>query len=148
MFNFSKALLPLVLIGLTACSTPPRSAGAQDLSVEFHSPAPEAAAETETTVTTPPPSPNRQAFFAPTGGSIPARVTRAITPEAPLRMMIVGDSLADGFGMFMKQRVANRVKVVHGSDARGVPRLEENGRRRGGGSRITQGESGSTQTRS
>ncbi|WP_425051360.1 DUF459 domain-containing protein [Psychromarinibacter sp. S121] len=108
MYNFSKALLPVVLVLLTACSTPPRSAGAQDLSVEFHSPAPETTAETETTVTTPPPSSNRQAFFAPTGGAIPAKVTRAVSPETPLRMMIVGDSLADGFGIFMKQRVANR----------------------------------------
>lgn len=109
MSNFSKALAPALLVLLAACSSNTRTAGAQDLGVTFTAPAAQPAPEKTTTSAAPvPETPVRKTFFAPTGGAIPAKVTRSVTPENPLRVMIVGDSLADGFGIFMKQRVANR----------------------------------------
>lgn len=111
MSSFSKALLPLVLaLTVAACSSGPNGAGAQDLGLEIlpRTPAAETRAE--------PPAqkeavnvPNRQEHFRPpSGGSIPAKVSRNVTQDNPLRVMVIGDSLADGFGIFMKQMVASR----------------------------------------
>ncbi|MDF0603268.1 DUF459 domain-containing protein [Psychromarinibacter sp. C21-152] len=109
MSKFSKALLPLVLVlSAAACSTGADRAGAQDLGLEIVSaPAPRAE--------TPPPEKeavnvsNRQEHFRPpSGGAIPTKVSRNVTPDDPLRVMVIGDSLADGFGIFMKQMVASR----------------------------------------
>jgi hypothetical protein len=127
MSSFSRALLPglLLLLVAAACSSPLDRAGAQDLAVEFHAPAPEAAAPAPK----PPAAKPRRAVFQPLpGGKIPARVTRAITPEAPLRVQVVGDSLADGFGMFMIQRVKQKglpvVVTNNGKTSTGLARAD------------------------
>ncbi len=108
MSNFSRAALPgLLLLLVAACSSSLDRAGAQDLAVEFHAPAPEVKAPPA--APKPPAAKPRQTVYTPLpGGKIPTRVTRAVTPAAPLRLQVVGDSLADGFGIFMKHRVSAR----------------------------------------
>ncbi|MCB1357018.1 MAG: DUF459 domain-containing protein [Maritimibacter sp.] len=104
MSKFSKAVLPLLLVFTAACGTDLQRARAQDLGEALRAPAPavregtgvsdETAAKAETTFVR--------------GGVLPQRVTRAVSPADPLRLMVIGDSLADGFGMFLKSRVAER----------------------------------------
>lgn len=103
MFKFSKALLPLFLFFTAACGTDLQRANAQDLAAAFHAPAPAVKEATGVTGTTAKTETAQQR-----GGLLPQRVTRAVSATDPLRVMVIGDSLADGFGMFLEQRVAQR----------------------------------------
>ncbi|MEZ5721967.1 MAG: DUF459 domain-containing protein [Paracoccaceae bacterium] len=103
MFRFSKAVLPLLLVFTAACGTDLQRASAQDLGAALRAPAPavregtgvsDETAKTETVLVR--------------GGALPQRVTRAVSASDPLRVMVIGDSLADGFGMFLEQMVAQR----------------------------------------
>lgn len=111
MSKLSKAVLPILLFLIAGCGADLQRARAQDLGEAFHAPAPavkegadmsgtEAAAET----------------VRVRGGALPQRVTRAVTAADPLRVMVIGDSLAEGFGMFLEQLVTQRslpVRVIN-----------------------------------
>lgn len=132
MLSYSRAVLVgLVCALVAACSSGSNPAGAQDLGIAFLD-------------RTPPPAkvppvapPSETAGFVsgqnavlapPPGGRIPSRVTRAILPSDPLRIMVVGDSLADGFGIFMKPVVQERglpISVVNrGKTSTGLARAD------------------------
>ncbi len=115
MFSFSKALLLPVLLSLAAgCSTGRGGVDARAPAVTVNAPAPAASATSGPEAPRAAPAPERTVPVGivseapPGGGRIPATVTRAVAPGDPLRLMIIGDSLADGFGIFMKQRVSQR----------------------------------------
>ena len=113
MLSFSKIAAAAALCFLAAaCSTGPNTAGAQDLGLTLRNPKP-----APNTAITPANSPVETALVAnnssaviapPPGGGIPRHVTRAVSPAAPLRVMVIGDSLADGFGIFMPPVVQER----------------------------------------
>jgi len=106
MFRFNRAVLPLLLFFTAACGTDLQRANAQDLAAAFHAPAPmveEDPLVTETTAAN-----ARTTIVRGEGGALPTRVTRAVSREDPLKVMVIGDSLADGFGMFLEQLVARR----------------------------------------
>lgn len=105
MYRLSRAVLPLVLVLIAGCGADLHRANAQDLGAAFVAPAPpvkEAAAVTETGAKP------AVALSRGPAGALPQRVTRGVSAADPLRVMIIGDSLADGFGIFMKQVVARR----------------------------------------
>lgn len=135
MSSFSKAAITLLVCLLAAaCTTGSNRAGAQDLGTTFLNPRPAPAptptpSEARPDTAIPPLAANRPAVFtAPTGGSIPPRVTRSVTPADPLRVMIIGDSLADGFGIFMKPVVQERglpISVINrGKTSTGLARAD------------------------
>lgn len=103
MSRFSKALLPLFLILTAACGTDLQRANAQDLAAAFHAPAPAVREGTGMTDTAARVEPAQTR-----AGLLPQRVTRAVSATDPLRVMVIGDSLADGFGMFLEQLTARR----------------------------------------
>lgn len=73
-------LRALLLAGLVAgCNSPGFRAGAQDIGPLVTRPA--------------------------TGPQLPVRLRKDINAERPARILVIGDSLADGFGMFLKNRV-------------------------------------------
>ncbi|WP_172298733.1 DUF459 domain-containing protein [Pseudoruegeria sp. HB172150] len=120
MSSFSRALVTGLLCLVAACSTTdPYKARAQDLSVQFHQDPPP--------VTTPS-TPSTPSYPTIRGGTIPARVTRDVTPDNPVRILIIGDSLADGFGIFMIQRVKDRGLVANvtnrGKTSTGLSRVD------------------------
>jgi len=88
MFNFNNRyiLAPLILVFLAACGSEPRSAGAQDLSGMFHRPKEEFAGRAQ----------------------LPKRPMRTFSTEDPARILVIGDSLAQGFGIFLDKRVKER----------------------------------------
>ncbi len=105
MFRFNRAILPLLLVFTAACGTDLQRATAQDLAAAFHAPAPPVKEDTLVTDTAAKP---RAAIARGEAGVLPQRVTRAVSASDPLRVMVIGDSLADGFGMYLEQRVAQR----------------------------------------
>ncbi|MCB1367542.1 MAG: DUF459 domain-containing protein [Rhodobacteraceae bacterium] len=73
-------LRALILAGMVAgCNSPGFRAGAQDIGPMVARPA--------------------------TGPQLPSRLRSDISAERPARILVIGDSLADGFGMFLKNRV-------------------------------------------
>jgi len=88
MFNFSNIRYFLIAAFLltAACGTEPRMARAQDLSVQFHASADEM-------------RPRPQVQVHP---------TRRFGAEDPARILVIGDSLAQGFGIFLDRRVKER----------------------------------------
>ncbi len=122
MFRFSRAVLPLLLILTAACGSDLQRASAQDLGVAFLAPAP--ALEEGTSVNDTTAGVNR----IRRGGALPQRVTRAVNTADPLRLLVIGDSLADGFGMFLEQMVAQRglpVEVINrGRTSTGLARSD------------------------
>ena len=105
MFRFNRAILPLLLVFTAACGTDLQRATAQDLAAALHAPAPPVEEDALVTDTT---AKSRAAIVRGEGGALPRRITRAVGPANPLRIMVIGDSLADGFGMYLEQRVAQR----------------------------------------
>lgn len=103
MFKFSKVILPLFLVLTAACGTDLQRANAQDLGAAFRAPAPEVKEGRDVTGTTAKPE-----TVLMREAALPQRVTRAVSATDPLRVTVIGDSLADGFGMFLEQLVAQR----------------------------------------
>jgi len=83
--NRLKALIAAAACLMAACGSEPRSADAQDLAGLFLSAGPE---------------PGRL--------MVQKRPRRAFTAQDPARVMVIGDSLADGFGIFLDRRVKER----------------------------------------
>ncbi len=125
MFRFSKAILPLLLVFTAACGTDLQRASAQDLAAAFHAPAPTVKEDALVTDTAANP---RRTIMRGDGGALPQRVTRAVSAAEPLRVMVIGDSLADGFGMFLEQRVGQRglpVQIINrGRTSTGLARSD------------------------
>ncbi len=123
MSRFSKLAAPLVLVLTAACGSDLQRASAQDLGSLFHAPAPDVEARPVSDTTSLPAPVVRSA-----NAVLPARVTRSVSAADPLRLMVIGDSLADGFGMFLKQEVAKRglpVTVLnHGKTSTGLARSD------------------------
>ncbi len=86
MLNFNKYILPAVLLVLAACGSEPRSADAQDLGLSLFRP--------------------KQDFVSRM--QLPARPLRSFTADDPARILVIGDSLAQGFGIFLDRRVKER----------------------------------------
>jgi hypothetical protein len=88
MFSFSK--LRYIVVGMVlltaACGTDPKAARAQDLSIQFHAGA--GRVETRPQVAT--------------------RPNRTFSMDDPARILVIGDSLAQGFGIFLDRRVKER----------------------------------------
>jgi len=105
MFRFSKAILPLFLVFMAACGSDLQRANAQDLAAIFHAPAPEVEEDALVIDTT---GDARAALVRGDGGALPQRVMRAVSAADPLRVMVIGDSLGDGFGIYLEQQVAQR----------------------------------------
>jgi len=125
MFRFSRVILPLALVLTAGCGDDFQRARAQDLAGIFHAPAPEVIEDTDMTDGTEAAS---LSIVRGQGGALPRRVTRAVSTSDPLRLMVIGDSLADGFGMFLKQEVARRGLPVtilnHGRTSTGLARSD------------------------
>ena len=125
MSRFNKALWPLFLFFTAACGSDLQRASAQDLAAAFHAPAPEVSEGTGVTDTT---AKAETTIVRAGPGALPKRVTRAVSAADPLRVMVIGDSLADGFGMFLEQLVAQRglpVAVVNrGRTSTGLARSD------------------------
>lgn len=87
MSNFSNLRFLFVALALltAACGTDPRSADAQDLSVMFHRESSE--------------------ISRPKVRRVP---TRTFSADDPARILVIGDSLAQGFGIFLDRRVKER----------------------------------------
>lgn len=109
MFRFSKAVLPLLLVFTAACGTDLQRARAQDLGEALRAPAPAVREGTDVSDET---AGAGAGATLVRGGALPQRVTRAVSASDPLRVLVIGDSLADGFGMFLEQSVAQRVLPV------------------------------------
>ncbi|MEZ5769765.1 MAG: DUF459 domain-containing protein [Paracoccaceae bacterium] len=105
MFRFNRAFLPLLLVFTAACGTDLNRANAQDLAAAFHAPAPVTLEDAMVTDTG---GNLRATDVRGSGGALPQRVTRGVSASDPLRVMVIGDSLADGFGIFLEQLVARR----------------------------------------
>lgn len=88
MLNFNKyrLLSAVALVFLAACGSEPRSADAQDLSDLFHRP--------------------KEEFVG--RAQLPTRPLRSFTADDPARVLVIGDSLAQGFGIFLDRRVKER----------------------------------------
>ena len=108
MFRFSKAVLPLLLVFTAACGTDLQRASAQDLGAALRAPAPAVREGTGVSDETAKTETAKAETVLVRGGALPQRVTRAVSASDPLRVMVIGDSLADGFGMFLEQMVAQR----------------------------------------
>lgn len=83
-FSEFKVLAVLAILLTAACGTEPRSAGAQDLAMSFLAKTPDARPQ------------------------VRARPSREFSAADPARVMVIGDSLADGFGIFLDRRVRER----------------------------------------
>lgn len=93
----------LILVALVAgCNSPGFQAGAQDIG----------------------PLVSKRA----TGPQLPMRIRADISAERPARILVIGDSLADGFGMFLKNRVAavlpNAEIINRGKTSTGLARRD------------------------
>jgi len=112
MSNFSRGFASfLLLLAVAACGSDTTLPGART---------PVAERPVTNAPTTPPPGTtearpdvptavDRPAVITPPpGGKIGRRVGRDITAAEPLRVMVIGDSLADGFGIFMPPVVRER----------------------------------------
>ena len=88
MSSFSRPRIVAVLAALlmAACGSEPRQAGAQDLSGYFHKPKEELVGR------------------AP----VQTKPLRRFSKENPARILVIGDSLAQGFGIFLSRRVEER----------------------------------------
>ncbi len=108
MFSFSKTrLLGLGLaVVLAACGPVPRSAEAQDMGDQLF-------ASSERFKTRP---------------QVRTRVARPFSKEDPARILVIGDSLADGFGFYLTRRVEERrltARVVNrGRNSTGLSRSD------------------------
>lgn len=85
-FNNRYLLASIALVFLAACGSEPRSAGAQDLSGMFHRP--------------------KEEFIG--RAQLPKRPLRSFSADDPARILVIGDSLAQGFGIFLDKRVKER----------------------------------------
>ena len=125
MSRLNRAILPLLLFFVAACGTDLQRATAQDLAAAFHAPAP--TVEEDVLVTDTAANP-RKTIVRGEGGALPQRVTRVVSVADPLRVMVIGDSLADGFGMYLDQRVSQRglpVTIInHGRTSTGLARSD------------------------
>jgi len=108
MFNCNS--LRSLFLGLAlltaACGTEPGPADAQDLSVQFH---------TDASHMKPRPQ-------------LPALPHRRFSAVDPARILVIGDSLAQGFGIFLDRRVAERnlaaVVINRGKTSTGLARSD------------------------
>lgn len=132
MSGFSKGLLASLLgLGLAACSAAPERPVVRTPPPATVTPDPTTAVPAPGAAERPAPGPRIVApavTAPPPGGPIPRQVGRDITPADPLRLMVIGDSLADGFGIFMPHRVQKRglpVTVINrGKTSTGLARKD------------------------
>jgi hypothetical protein len=106
-FNSLKFFGVVAALFTAACGTEPRSAGAQDLSVLFHKPATAHAQGTPQVLTRP---------------------NRSFSVDDPARILVIGDSLSEGFAMFLDRRVKERklaaVVINRGRNSSGLARSD------------------------
>ena len=94
------------MLFVAACGSEPRSAGAQDISDLFHRP--------------------KEDFVD--RAVLPRRPARQFNASEPARILVIGDSLAQGFGIFLDRRVKARdlaaVVVNKGRTSTGLARSD------------------------